>query len=130
MSTLVLSHSSDTSPNLRCVSAGLVYLPRLTSSSMAAANSSASLYLLNALDFCLFTLSEPAMHQRQRHRFPWPYLVVLHRSGTLALRGSLALADGDASPSFLSHKSSIMIRDTTLSQYAHCHQSYCLKFLQ
>ena len=98
---------------MRSSCCGSRYLPRLMSSSMAAAYSSASRSLAKFRDFWT-RLPSRSVYQRHLHREPWPYSADRHLPGTLAFIGSFALASdcfaallgGLPSSSFLSHLSS------------------------
>ena len=68
-------------------SAGSTYRPERISSSMAAANDSASARVLNALLLRFLEPSGKVAHQDTRHRFPCPYRAVLNFPGTLAFSG-------------------------------------------
>lgn len=81
------SHSKATDWNGLSASAGSTYRPERISSSMAAANDSASARVLNALLLRFLEPSGKVAHQDTRHRFPCPYRAVLNFPGTLAFSG-------------------------------------------
>ncbi len=82
-----LAKTQATAWNGLSASAGSTYRPERISSSMAAANDSASARVLNALLLRFLEPSGKVAHQDTRHRFPCPYRAVLNFPGTLAFSG-------------------------------------------